>query len=335
MQAMCFKGHGGLLQHASVQSSTVQIAPWWSTVFGSPRIFGELCGQLKPSSDDQPNGKDKTTATQVKYATHHGTIMAFQEKGSSDTSKFSLVSGQSEDSRKENKAQQLSTTISLQPSPPEHQAHFGLGFGQHMVFADHAYMDHCYGLYPGCGAQAKHGQVLLPLNVAEDGATYVNAKQYHGILRRRKSRAKAEMKNKLIKFRKPYLHESRHLHAMRRPRGCGGRFLNTKNGNIGKGGSTVDKESGKGAQAASSSSSEILQSDSGNSNSGKVTCGGPSLSGSEVTSIYPQADTDCFRIENLRSSGFHHFTNMTPVGLSSSSTIKWATSDGCSNLFRG
>lgn len=48
----------------------------------------------------------------------------------------------------------------------------------------------------------KHGQVLLPLNVAEDGATYVNAKQYHGILRRRKSRAKAEMKNKLIKSRK-------------------------------------------------------------------------------------------------------------------------------------
>lgn len=48
----------------------------------------------------------------------------------------------------------------------------------------------------------KHGQVLLPSNLAEDGAIYVNAKQYRGILRRRQSRAKAEMKNKAIKVRK-------------------------------------------------------------------------------------------------------------------------------------
>lgn len=44
---------------------------------------------------------------------------------------------------------------------------------------------------------------MLPMSLtSDDGPIYVNAKQYHGIIRRRQIRAKAMMENKLARTRK-------------------------------------------------------------------------------------------------------------------------------------
>lgn len=320
-QTVYFKEHEGI-----VPNPMGQMSPWWSALAPSQSVYGESCAQLKPFTMEHPNKGDQFISTkQAGRGTEQGL-----DRG--NTTQFTIFPGNCKSS---GDGQKSPAAISLQSSPTEYRSRFEFGFGQPMIYAKYPYADQCYGVFSTCGPQIS-GRVMLPLNMpTDDGPIYVNAKQYHGIIRRRNSRAKAVQENTLTKARKPYMHESRHLHAMRRPRGCGGRFLNTKKSNNGKSGTEVSKV-GDGlllSQGTGSQSSEVLQSDSGTFNSSKEANGsGSNLSGSEVTSMFSRGDhIERFPINHLMPS-VHSFSDMIDSGRSMVMPSKWIVADSCCNL---
>ncbi|KAJ3243781.1 Transcriptional activator [Chytriomyces hyalinus] len=108
-------------------------------------------------------------------------------------------------------------------SHPQQHTHQQMNINQH-----HHQQQH---LQQHLSSPHRHQESDLPykqnsIQQMEEQPMYVNAKQYHRILKRREARAALMAKIRpASKSNAPYAHESRHKHAMRRPRGPGGRFL--------------------------------------------------------------------------------------------------------------
>ncbi|CAK7342530.1 unnamed protein product [Dovyalis caffra] len=253
--------------------------PWWCSM-GHNAIFSNVLGEKVKNLSLQDQTTDDGLGTEASKPQGNGQMdggtVADKElklNAVSDSAMFLLsADGKSRENHHPQQAASIMfPTMGVYLAPPTQ-----------LELVGHSIVNSQY-------AGPNPARMVLPLEMAEE-PVYVNAKQYHGILRRRQSRAKAELERKLIKARKkrewpgialaldsvsqrdgrseidrcgkidnpvpsvsgssvvcyslgaldmvhicdgveelePYLHESRHLHAMRRARGCGGRFLNTK-----------------------------------------------------------------------------------------------------------
>lgn len=212
MSTKADSGHRQLGHDAQTMfQSNMHIQPWWQGV-GSNALMGETTSKV--SSVDQLTGS-MPSASQ----TNADLVDKGGDGGQGDhlkcaSSAAPVTIGKDTDLNSQMELVGHSIVMMSYPySDPQYGAMLA-SYGPHGLVSPHMHGVH-------------QTRMPLPLEMEEE-PVYVNAKQYHGILRRRQSRAKAELEKKVIKVRKPYLHESRHLHAMRRARGSGGRFLNTK-----------------------------------------------------------------------------------------------------------
>ncbi|KAG7028162.1 Nuclear transcription factor Y subunit A-10, partial [Cucurbita argyrosperma subsp. argyrosperma] len=312
------KEHEGIVPNSlgQLSSSPTRL---WSAAFGlgSHSIFGDF-GQVKEQLDS--NGKEFAA---TKQATHGLEKL--------NTAPFSIYPG---DTKNSVDAQKHSPVFSLQSPLSEYHNRFELGFGQPLTCENYPYMEQHYGILSAYGPQIP-GRVMLPMRLTtDDEPIYVNAKQYHGIIRRRQIRAKAMMKNRPARTRKPYIHESRHLHAMRRPRGSGGRFLNMKNQPNEKSSMVPKKVDDVNlSDLTGSQCSEVLQSESGTLNSQNEAKEGRgfNLLSSEVSSMFSRG-LQRFQINHIGPS-MQSLAEIIDGGGHGMVLPKWvAAADNCCDL---
>uniref|UniRef100_A0A0C9RPR9 Nuclear transcription factor Y subunit n=1 Tax=Wollemia nobilis TaxID=56998 RepID=A0A0C9RPR9_9CONI len=332
----------------NLPSSTLGML-WWNG-FGSQVPPPAICTPLKPLFVEHPV-RVPGAANQVEIQTQQLDNPTIQIAGHSQSESECVLMGTTrlqsmpsqvgfEGSNEEKPCQCQMTKPLITSTPIEYLApHAQLEFGPSIGHAAYTYTDPYFGgiMTAAYGAQAMihHPHMLgvqkarmpLPLDMTEE-PVYVNAKQYHGILRRRQCRAKQESENKLIKTRKPYLHESRHRHAMKRARGCGGRFLNTKKMQESKGNTNGNASVDQPVQAGSSSGSEVLQSESGNVNSAQELHGASGMSGSEVTSISESSENGTsYQYSQPNETYMNHYQH-SQFNLSAFHSLSGGTEEG-------
>ncbi|XP_057805321.1 nuclear transcription factor Y subunit A-10-like isoform X2 [Salvia miltiorrhiza] len=278
MHAILFKENEGIFPD-SINGS--QEIPLWSAVGAQPSPPPRRAAFHNPFLQSKVLSLELSAGKNLQLAVADESDEDKQVLAKEDSSHFTVFPGDCRTG--ENGAK---TVPSLQDASMEYEGQFKLGFGQPLICAQYPYnAEQCYGIYSAYGAQIEGSRMMLG---GEGGPIYVNAKQYNAIMRRRRSRAKAESKNQDMKSRKPYMHLSRHLHAVRRHRGSGGRFLSAK---------SEDKTKAAGKRGKQEHQESQIESDGGK----KTNSGG---GGSEVTSYLHHFEFD------LLQPSFQPFGNM-------------------------